>query len=187
MPRKKKEDTVNADIDSVSLSGTISADRIDTSKSDIKVRGETFSLNLKKESFLGIGDIWLSYKNHTAKIPEDISDALEKKIRNAVAKGILVPGDTFIPPITKDEAVLEEYWEYIKVFGLDVKPEGKQSDSVIKFRKLFKDGVDRNWTAKEIARFCSKREVEYKNRKRVLKLLEDLDRFSMCPDTLTEY
>ena len=79
---------------------------------------------------------------------------------------------------------MNEYWHLIKTFGLE--PTNSKSESVIKFRQLLKNGVDRNWTAKEISSFCIEQEKKYKNRDRVIKLLNDLYKNSDCPVTLLE-
>lgn len=149
------------------------------------VKGIEISLNTKAETFFGVGDIWLSSKDYTCKVPDNVSPATEIAIRNAIKRGVLVEGNVKINPIEKNNAVLDEYWDLIKTFGLE-NSVTNPSESLKRFRKLFKEGVDRNWTAKEIARFCYRKEQDYKNRDKVLKLLKDTIQFSTCPDTLLE-
>ena len=148
------------------------------------VKGKTVSLNLKRESFLGIGSMWLTPKNYTATVPDNLTPAQEKQVRQSLDLGILVEGDIYIPPIDRRDSVLEEYWQLVKLYGLDAAD--PKSKSMPAFRKLLKMGVDRNWTAKEVAKYCIKQETAFKNREKVLKLLQDLHKNSLCPDTLLE-
>lgn len=148
------------------------------------VKGKTISLNQKVQSHFGIGPIWLNCTNYSAVIPNDISYEHEEIVKKALSSGTLVEGKKYIPPIDKNKDVLNEYWHLIKTFGLE--PTNNKSESVIKFRKLLKNGVDRNWTAKEISSFCIEQEKKYKNRERVIKLLNDVYKNSDCPTTLLE-
>jgi len=148
------------------------------------IKGKTVSLNQKVQSHFGIGNIWLNSANYSVVIPNDISYEQEEILKKALASGTLIEGKKYIAPIDKNKDVLTEYWHLIKTFGLD--PTNNKSESMIKFRKLLKDGVDRNWTAKEISSFCIEQEKKYKNRDRVIKLLTDVYKNSDCPPTLLE-
>lgn len=148
------------------------------------LKGMTISLNQKVQSHFGVGPIWLTSSNYTTTIPDTISYQEEEILKKALSSGSIVEGNSYIPPIDKNKDVLNEYWHLIKTFGLD--PTNTKSESVTKFRKLLKNGVDRNWTAKEISNFCIEQEKKYKNRERVLKLLNDIHKNSDCPATLLE-
>lgn len=136
------------------------------------------------QSFFGISNIWLSYQDHSCVIPDTLTIAEENIVKKALDRGVLVEGDVKIQPIERHQNVLDEYWNLIKIHGLDAANE--KSVSLKKFRALYKSGVDRNWTAKEIANYCYRQEQSYKNRKPVLKLLEDIMLFGSGPDTLLE-
>lgn len=148
------------------------------------VKGKTISLNLKSETFFGVGSIWLTPKNYTTVVPSTLTPDQEEIIQTALNSGLLLEGDVYVPPLDRQESVLEEYWQLIRAYGLD--PADPKSKSMPAFRKLLKTGRDRNWTAKEVAKYCIKQETAYKNREKVLKLLQDLHKNSLCPDTLLE-
>jgi hypothetical protein len=148
------------------------------------LKGKTISLNQKIQPVFGVGPIWLSSSNYSTVIPDTITYQEEEIIKKALSSGSIVEGNTYISPIDKNKDVLSEYWHLIKTFGLE--PNNSKSESVIKFRKLLKEGVDRNWTAKEISSFCIEQEKKYKNRERVIKLLNDVYKNSDCPATLLE-
>lgn len=188
MVRKKKVDTTdeqntvsseNKNNMDINISASVGAETSDTT-----LVGKKISLNQKVESFFGIGNIWLSHKDYSATVPKDISAQHLQIIEAALKRGALVLGEVYIPPIDKDEKVLEEYWHLVKTYGL--KGSDESSPSMVAFRRLFKKGTDRNWTAKEVANFCLLREASYKNRLEVIRLLKDTHRYSTCPDTLLE-
>lgn len=183
----KKEKTQKADepkttdmITNLDITAMIGGQTIETKP----IKGKTVSLNLKMETFFGVGSIWLSPKKTSCIIPNDLTMSQEALIRKALAAGVLVEGDVKIPPIDKDKSVLEEYWQSIRLYGLE--PANPNSKSMIKFQALYKKGVDRNWTAKEIASYCMEKERGYKNRELVLKLMQDILKYCICPDTLLE-
>jgi len=191
MPRRKKsesasgqapatEDSTNTiDTNEIDISATLGAETIKA-----ELVGQKISLNQKVESFFGVGNIWLTHENYSATVPDNLNPQQLEILERALAKGLVVKGDKYIPPIDRNEDVLEEYWNLIKTYGLDTNKE--KDPSTIAFRKLFRSGVDRNWTAKEIANFCMEREARYKNRDKVMKLLKDTHKYSSCPDTLLE-
>ena len=178
--KKNIESESDNQISDISLSGTIGAESITTKITEVK----EISLNQKAEAFFGVAGIWLTHENYSAEIPKNISASDAKVIQRALDAGIIVEGNRYICPVDRDENVLEDYWHLIKSFGLDTT--NSKSESTIAFRKLFKTGIDRNWTAKEVANFCIERETKYKNRDRIIKLLKELHKFSGCPDTLLE-
>lgn len=179
MPRKKKETTDSQDND-ISISASVGA----PSASDTKLKGKEISLNQKIESFFGVGDMWLTTENYSATVPDNLTTQQWEILTEALNRGHVVEGNVYIAPIDKDPEVLEEYWHLIKTYGIDTNNE--QSVSTLAWRKLFRNGVDRNWTAKEIANFCMEREQRGKNRDRVMKLLKDTHKYSICPDSLLE-
>jgi hypothetical protein len=148
------------------------------------VRGKVISLNQKLESFFGVGKVWLSSKNYSCTVPADASTDDVLLIKEAIAKGILVEGDVYIPPIDRNPSVLEEYWSLVKTYGLETTND--KSPAMIKFRKLLRHGVDRNWTGKEIAAHCIRQEEAYKHRPKIIQLLKEFQANVMCPDTLLE-
>jgi len=179
MSKDKSKNKVDEAIKTLDISAVMGGQSTET-----PIKGKVVSLNLKKETFLGIGPMWFTPKNYCITIPSNLTADQVERVRNALKAGILVEGDVYIPPIDRDEKVLDEYWQLIKAYGLNSTED--KSKSMIAFRKLMKQGTDRNWTAKEIAKYCIKQETAGKNRDRVIKLLKDLHRFSMCPDTLLE-
>lgn len=148
------------------------------------IKGKTISLNQKVQPFFGVGPIWLTSNSYSAIVPDNISYQEEEIIRKALSSNTIVEGKVYIPPIDKNKDVLSEYWHLVKTFGLE--PTNNKSESVIRFRQLLKNGVDRNWTAKEITSFCIEQEKKYKNREKVIKLLNDVYKNSDCPVTLLE-
>lgn len=151
-----------------------------------KLTATHVSLNLKKESFFSLpsGRVKLTVKQYSCKVPENLTNSEKERLQRAIDSGVLVEGDVFISPIDKNEDVLKEYFSLIKDYGLTMSDE--KSPSTIKFRALFRLGVDRNWTAKEIANYCMGMETKGKNRKKILDTLLELHKYSDCPDTLFE-
>lgn len=188
MPKKKKEETTDgaskakSQDNDIQISGTVGATTISGAKSTTEVK--EISLNQKVESFFGIGSIWLTHENYTAKIPGNLTSQQIEILQQGLDRGLIVEGNVYIPPIDKNPEVLEEYWHLVKTYGIDTNDE--KAISTKAFRKLFRNGVDRNWTAKEIANHCMEREARGKNRDRVMKLLKDTHKYSDCPDTLLE-
>lgn len=180
MTKNKKTNTVEDTIKNLSIGATIGGDDYYSNS----LIGKEVSLNQKKASNFRIGSLDLTNKRYSAKIKEDITSDQEQVIRKGLSMGLIVEGNVYIPPIDRDNTVLEEYWNLIKVY--DLNPADPRSKSMPKFKLLYKKGVDRNWTAKEVAKFCMEQEKKYKNRERVLKLLNDLHKYSDCPDTLLE-
>lgn len=182
MPRKRKED--ETDINNLIQSLDITSENAGIISSGI--RGRDIVLNLTQESFFGVGDkIWLTPNNYTCKIPENLTYEEEKIIRTALAAGSIRLGTQYIPNITRDKEVLAEYWSYVKQYGLSTITDQPGYKTYEKFRKtLLKYGTDRNWTAKEIAKYCIEQEKQYKNRSTVIKLLNEVVLLTNCPDTL---
>lgn len=176
MARKSKEN-IDQEIDNIDM--TVSINNTDYITNSIK--GKEISLNFKKESFFGVGKIWLSSENHSCVVPEEISSADETIIKKAINSGVLILGNSFVPNISRDENVPIEYWDLIKSYGIRPTEESK---SFKKFKYLIKYGIDRNWTAKEIIKICIENEKQYKNRKDVIKYLESVFDTIQCPDTL---
>lgn len=182
MVKKKKEDeALNSLIQNIDIT-TISGDTIFNS---ITVKGKTVSLNFKAETFFGVGSIWLDINKYSCVIPDTINPKEEEIIKNALKRGILIEGDKYYPRFTRNNDVLEEYWNVIRQFGLEsMGSSNAYKISFNKFKNLLKYGTDRNWTAKEIANHCISEEIKYKNRKQVVKLLTELIKLTDAPDTL---
>lgn len=176
----KNGDSIDSLIQNIDLSVTAGNQNFFTNS----VKGKTISLNQKAQPFFGVGPIWLTSTEFSAVVPDTITYKEEEIIKKALASGSIVEGKVYISPIDRNKDVLNEYWHLIKTFGLD--PTNNKSESLIKFRKLLRDGTDRNWTAKEISSFCIEQEKKYKNRERVIKLLNDVYKNSDCPVTLLE-
>jgi hypothetical protein len=178
MSKKKVESNLEKDIESISLGVSINQSTYNVTS----LKGKNITLNFAKESFFGVGDIWLQEGKYTCVVPDNIKEKDEEILRDAIQKGIVVLGDHFIPNINKEQAVLEEYWDYIKTFGFE---DTQNHKAFSKFKKLFKYGIDRNWTAKEIVKYCISNELNYKSRPNVIKLLNQVFNRLDCPDTLS--
>lgn len=186
MATRKKQNTTKKETleEPTALVGAMSEDIQTPKTQQMTLVDKTFSLNLKKQTILGFGRFWLTPENYSFTVPSDATQDELASITRAVSNGTLVEGDTYVPPIDRDESVLDEYWHLIKTYGLDTN--NNKSESTIQFRKIFKNGTDRNWTAKEVAKYCIKKEAEYKNRDKIIRLLQDMHKYSSCPDTLLE-
>lgn len=179
--QKKEKNNVDASISAMDLDTTID-NKVHTSAT-IKA-GDKISLNQKKETFVGVAGLWFTPKAYCHEIPANVTIDQLIQIKDLIANEILLLGDIKILPLEKDKAVLGEYWELLKREGLKVKD--KKSRSVAKFRALLLRPIDRNWTAKEICKYCIEQEVKYKNRADIIKLLTDLAVNANCPDSLQE-
>ncbi len=175
---KTSETNLDTAIESMSVGVTINQNTYNT----VSLKGKSITLNFAKESFFGVGDIWLQEGKHTCIVPENIKEKDEEILRDAIQKGIIVLGNHFIPNISKDQAVLDEYWNYIKSFGFQDSP---KHPAFSRFKNLFKYGTDRNWTAKEVVKYCITCELKYKSRPEVIKLLNQIFNRLDCPDTLS--
>lgn len=176
--KSNEQSSIESQIDGLSVGISIN----DVAYNSLPLKGKNITLNFQKESFFGVGDIWLQEGNYTCVVPENISPRDEDILRDAVNKGIVVLGDHFIPNVQKDEKVLEEYWDYVKRFGF---ADSSKHKSFEKFKKLFRYGTDRNWTAKEVVKHCISCELKYKSRADVIKLLNEIYNRLNCPDTLS--
>jgi len=180
MTKNKNKDSIKASIDALSISSVVGGETFYPNS----IKGKTISLNQKAESFFGVGSIWLDSQKYSCVVPDTITSQQEEIIRTCLRQGIVVEGDRYIAPIDKDREVLNEYWHLIKTHGLS--HTDPKSKSMPKFRALFRNGTDRNWTAKEVSRFCMEEEKKYKNREPILKLLNEMFKYSDSPATLLE-
>ena len=130
--------------------------------------GKIISINLKRESYFGVGSIWLTPEKYWAKVPDGLTDQEYDTIAASIAQRTVVLGKQFIAPIDKASNVPEEYWSLIEKTGF----ESKNAKS--KFSLLVRKGEDLGWTAIEIAQFCLDKENTKKKRKEVIKLLTQL-------------
>jgi hypothetical protein len=132
------------------------------------LQGKEISLNLKKESYFGVGSIWLTPENYWCVVPDELSYADYTIIDKAIASGTLIIGKAYIPPVEKASNVLEKYWLLIEKNGFDNKK--AKTD----FSMLIKRGVDSGWTALEIVNYCLDRENKGKRRKEIIRLLDQV-------------
>lgn len=135
--------------------------------------GKTISLNQKIDCYFGVGNLWLTSSNYYAIIPDTLSDEELGIVQKCLNDGVIVEGKVFIPPIDRSQDVLNEYWLSVKSSGLsESSKNGKTARE--KFATLLKHGVDRGWTAYEIASFCLNKEVQNSNRSEVNRLLNEI-------------
>lgn len=178
-PKKQKEEKIDSLIENIDI---VSVNNNEVHMTNPLV-GLEVSLDLARESFFGVGPIWLSPKKYSCVIPDNLTSDQLLSIKRALERGVLVKGNTYLPAHKRDPGVLDEYWSLIKQFGLEAIPQNK---SYPKFKKLLKYGIDRNWTAKEIAKYCIENEKKYKNREKIIRLLTELLKISDAPDTLVD-
>jgi len=132
------------------------------------LQGKEISLNLKKESYFGVGSIWLTPDNYWCVIPDDLTLSDYEIIGKAISSETLTLGKVYIAPIEKASNVLEKYWLLIERNGFDNKK--AKTD----FSMLIKRGVDSGWTALEIVNYCLDKENKGKRRKELIRLLEQV-------------
>lgn len=187
MPRKTnqkvEEVTVDQLIDSVDVSTSVGAVKTETKP----IANLDITIDLSKRTFFGLpsGKIRLGPKNFTCTVPADLSPEEEMMVRSLISTGELVLNrKEYIPPFTRSDDVLKEYFDFIKQYGLD--PANQKSPSIIKFKNLIRMSIDRNWSAKEILRYCIEHETKTKNREKVLKTLKNALVNSTAPDSLLE-
>lgn len=142
--------------------------------------GKEISINLRATSMFGIGPIFLTPKNYWCVIPDGLTNEEYNMIQVHLNDGLLVMGKKFIEPVARASDVPEEYWIAIDKSGLDNKV------TKDKFAKLLRMGVDRNYTAKEIAEYCLQRESKRKNRKGVINALTQIINNHSSPLTMWE-
>jgi len=139
-----------------------------TTSTSSSLVGQTISINLKRNSYYGVGDIWLSPENYWATIPNGMSAQEYEIITNSLMSGTIVEGKIFIPPVDKISNIPEKYWSIIARTGFETK-EAKNE-----FSALIRKGADSGWTAIEIAQFCLGKENAGAKRTRVVNLLTQL-------------
>lgn len=179
--QKKPLATIGTDIPSVlpSVSVTVGGSS-NVSYGMNNLIGKEVSINLKRNAVWGTGPIWLTSKNYWCTIPEGMTMQEYDMISKALSGGELILGKQFIPPIDRKELVLEEYWTAIEVKGFETKVSRDM------FARLLRVGVDRGYSAKEIATYCIQRETKRKNRKEVLRLLNQILDHHDSPVTMWE-
>lgn len=130
--------------------------------------GKNISINLKATTYFGVGDIWLSPERYWVEVPGNLSNEDYEIIEKSLAKGTIILGKTFIPPVDKASNIKEKYWLLIKNNGFETK------EAKSKFTDLVRRGHDSGWTAIEIAQYCLDQENSAKKRKNVINLLSQL-------------
>lgn len=181
--QKVEEPTIDQIIDSVDVSTTVGSVKTESKP----IANLDVSINLEKRTFFGLpsGKMRLGPKNYTCVIPSDLSNEEEIMVRSLIDTGELVLNTKeYIPPFTRSDEVLKEYFDFIKQYGLD--PVNQKSPSIIKFKNLIRLSIDRNWSAKEILRYCIEQETKTKNREKVIKTLKNALFNSTAPDTLLD-
>lgn len=180
---KPEIDPIDAKIESLDISSIMGS----TSTATQSYAGRKIALNQKVETFFGVGNkkIWLSPQNYTCVVPENLTAEETDVLKTAISQSkVLLDSDKYIAPIERSDSVLSEYFDFIKQYGLDIAD--KKSRSVAKFRQLVRMKIDRNWSAKEIIRFCIEQEKKYKNRDKVIKLLNNVLFNSDAPEFLLD-
>lgn len=157
MVKKQQKETNN--VVSVSIGSTTVKERLS---------GKVISINLKASTYFGVGDIWLSPEKYWAEVPDNLSNEDYEIIEKSIAKGTIILGKTFVPPVDKASNIKEKYWLLIKNNGFETK------EAKSKFTDLVRRGQDSGWTAIEIAQFCLDQENNSKKRKNVITLLNQL-------------
>lgn len=132
--------------------------------------GKEISLNCKASSFFGVGNIWLTAKNYWCVVPSDLKKEEYNIIHSSINAGSIILGKKFIPPVTRTEDTLIEYFD---LFARLPDTGGMHKTVRTKFKRLILIGEDRGWTAAEIINFCLEKEKKNKNRKFAITFLED--------------
>jgi len=136
--------------------------------SSSSLAGKEVSINLKEESYFGVGPIWLTPENFWCTIPDNLSASEYDILAKSIKSGKLVLGKTFIPPVDKASNTLEKYWLMIERNGFDHK------NTKSEFSMLIKRGSDSGWTALEIVNYCLEKENKGRRRKEIIRLLEQV-------------
>lgn len=164
----KVEVSIGENIDPSSYLLNVSLGASGRSSLASKLAGKIISLNLKKETYFGISNIWLTPERYWATVPDNLSDQDYAIIAKSLEHNKLVLGKTYIPPIDKVSNICEKYWELLSKSGFDSK------DTKAAFSTLVRKGQDSGWTAVEIAQFCLEKEQKARKREGVVKLLTQL-------------
>ena len=170
MAKQKK----NSDEIVVSIGSQVpSPDQVDiyntvSSYSQPSLAGNLISINLKANSYFGVGPIWLTPENYWCEVPHGLSSDEYLTIQKSINVGTIVLGKQFIAPVDKPSNILEKYWMMIERQGMDNKK------TKAEFSMLIRRGTDSGWTALEIVNYCLERENKGKRRKDVIRLLEQV-------------
>lgn len=183
MPRKQKEDTTKEEIQNITpvLGSTLDKNASKTSRTSLV--GQTISINLKKDSYFGVGDIWLTQKNYWAKIPAGLTPAAYEVIRRALSSGLIVLGKKYLPQVEKNKSTVDSFWKLIQDQKNNI---SVHKTTIEQFRNLLKKQSVEGWTVTEIVSFCKAKERESKNREHVLLFLKNVADMYEGPITLTE-
>jgi hypothetical protein len=130
--------------------------------------GKEISINLKANTYFGVGPIWLTPENYWCVVPEGLSRDHYDTIAKSIQNGTIVLGKVFLPPVEKASNILDKYWLAIERNGFDNKK--TKTD----FSMLIKRGSDSGWTALEIVNYCLEKENAGRRRKEVIRLLEQV-------------
>lgn len=158
-------------------------DKLSKSTSATNLVGKIISLDLRKDSYFGVGNIWLTQKNYWAKIPAGLTPAGYDVIRRALQSGLIVLGKKYIPQVEKNKSTIEDYWKLIQ----SSRNNGSISkDTIEQFKNLLKKKTTEGWTVTEVVAYCKAKERESRNREHVLTFLKSVEAMYEGPLSLTE-
>lgn len=132
-----------------------------TAQGEKKFLGEEVSLDLSKETYFGVGDMWLSPSSPVGFIPKKLSPLEQDAVETALRQKVLVLGREFLPPVKKDPATLDKYMGVVNTpMSTSVSNEFK-----LAFSRLSRAKTEGGYTALEIYQYCLSKEKAQKNRK----------------------
>ena len=135
--------------------------------------GQTISLDRRRSPYFGAGrledgnfTIWLHSEQWHVEVPSNLDSVTVTEIAHALARGTIVLGRQWLPPITKEPKVRQDYIELVKN-GSRLTEEDKEP-----FRMLLRRKSDGGYTALEIFAACRTYELRHRNRKPWLEFLQ---------------
>lgn len=190
MPKKKEQTLEDASIKSedIQIDSTPSSKiKIDLGEKEVSplkqkksIKGEIVSINLKLQTFFGVNIIWLTPTRYWARVPENINEAEEKIINNAIRSGHLILGKKYMPPIDRNSKVKDSYRNLIQN-TVGVTLDDNSSRKILELVRKEKEG---GWTASEIINHCIESEKEKRNRPKILQFLREAVSMYNGPETL---
>ena len=130
--------------------------------------GQVVSLDLTRQTYFGIGPIWLTPICYHVKIPEGLSANEYGDLEKALSSGVLVKGKKYIAPATRDTALLKDY-ERLLASNDPTHDEGL----LAKLRGAIFGRGQGGYTAQEIIFHLIKFERSYKDRKAIVDWLHN--------------
>jgi hypothetical protein len=139
---------------------------------------------MKAANYFGVGaerpKLWLSPENWCDRVPDNLNDKEAEQIANALRDKRIVLGKEWIPPLDKDEKVLEKYLNHLDSC---IRADDKFKDPLKSLMLYKKEG---NYTALEIYRAMLAREKTKRNRPDVLQFLDEACNHYIGPVSLVE-